>query len=96
MRNLGYMKGERAIDCINSSANSRSTTNRHIIRHIIIRQTLDPDKTYYIKFKTVLDRTTAEFYMDGLEYCPKEISLFWIMLTVIFLIRNIADKRRNF
>jgi hypothetical protein len=73
MRNLGYMKGERAIDCLNSGANSRSTTMRHIIRHIIIRQTLDPDKTYYIRFKSVLDKLTPEFYMDGLEWCPKEV-----------------------
>ncbi|MBQ7179916.1 MAG: fasciclin domain-containing protein [Bacteroidaceae bacterium] len=73
MRNLGYMKGERSIDCLNSGANSRSTTMKHIIRHIIIRQTLDPDKTYYIRFKSVLDKLTPEFYMDGLEWCPKEV-----------------------
>lgn len=23
--------------------------------------------------KSVLHRTTAEFYMDGIEYCPKEV-----------------------
>ena len=38
-----------------------------------IRQTLDPDKTYYIRFKSVLDKLTPEFYMDGLEWCPKEV-----------------------
>lgn len=73
MRNLGYMKGERSIDCLNYSANSRSTTMRHIIRHIFIRQTMDPDETYYIRFKSVLDKITPEFYMDGLEWCPKEV-----------------------
>ena len=47
--------------------------NRNIVRRIVTRQTLDPDKTYYLKIKSVLDTETAEFYMDHIEYCPKEI-----------------------
>ena len=73
MHSKGYMKGELSIYRKNASANSRENASSRIVRHIVTRRTLDPDKTYYIKFKTVLDRTTAEFYMDGLEYCPKEI-----------------------
>ena len=73
MHSKGFMKGELAIYRRNVSANSRENASSNIVRHIVTRQTLDPDKTYYIKFKTVLDRTTAEFYMDGLEFCPKEI-----------------------
>jgi hypothetical protein len=39
----------------------------------VTRTTLDPEKTYYLKIKSVLDNTTSEFYMDHIEYCPKEI-----------------------
>ncbi|MBQ5681659.1 MAG: hypothetical protein IIV20_09325 [Bacteroidaceae bacterium] len=43
------------------------------MRRIITRQTLDPDKTYYLKIKSVLESERSEFYMDHIEYCPKEI-----------------------
>ena len=42
-------------------------------RHIIVRQTLDPGKTYYVRFKSVLDLERPELYLDYFEYCPKEI-----------------------
>ena len=47
--------------------------NREIIRHIVVRKTLDPNKTYYLKIKSVLDSDKKEFYMDYLEYVAKEI-----------------------
>ena len=68
-----FLKGEKAIDRLNAALNSRVNSSSNIVRHVIVRQTMDPDKTYYIKFKSVLDRTTAEFYMDGLEFCPKAV-----------------------
>ena len=42
-------------------------------RHILVRQTLDPSKTYYIRFKSVLDTDKKELYLDYFEWCPKEI-----------------------
>ena len=42
-------------------------------RHILIRQTLDPNLTYYIRFKSVLDTDKKELYLDYFEWCPKEI-----------------------
>ena len=38
-----------------------------------MRQTLDPDKTYYLRLKSVLDNSRTEMYMDYLEWCAKEI-----------------------
>ena len=43
------------------------------IRRIIIRETMDPDETYYIRFKTVMDDKTRFFYMDYMEYCAKDV-----------------------
>lgn len=34
---------------------------------------MDPDETYYIRFKTVMDDPTRYFYMDYLEYAAKEV-----------------------
>ncbi len=71
MRNNGFMKGELGIS--NSIHLCRSTAYKHVVRRIITRQTMDPDKTYYLKIKSVLDSDKMEFYMDHLEFCPKEV-----------------------
>lgn len=71
MRNNGYMKGSQAID--SSDGTERGYNDRNNIRHIIVRKTLDPKETYYLKIKSVLDSDRKEFYMDYLEYCAKEV-----------------------
>ena len=71
MRNNGYMKGPQSIN--SNDGTERGWNDRENIRHIFVRQTLDPEKTYYIKLKSVLDSDKKEFYMDFIEYCAKEI-----------------------
>ena len=71
MRNNGYMKGPKSIN--SNDGTERDKSDRENIRHIFVRQTLDPDKTYYIRLKSVLDSDRKEFYMDFIEYCAKEI-----------------------
>ena len=71
MRNNGYMKGPQSIN--SNDGTERGKNDRENIRHIFVRQTLDPNETYYIKLKSVLDSDKKEFYMDFIEYCAKEI-----------------------
>ena len=71
MRNNGYMKGPKSIN--SNDGTERDWNDRENIRHIFVRQTLDPNETYYIKLKSVLDSDRKEFYMDFIEYCAKEI-----------------------
>lgn len=71
MRNNGYMKGPKSIN--SNDGTERDFNDRENIRHIFVRQTLDPNETYYIKLKSVLDEERKEFYMDFIEYCAKEI-----------------------
>lgn len=71
MRNNGYMKGPKSID--SNDGTERDYNDRENIRHIFVRQTLDPNETYYIKLKSVLDSDRKEFYMDFIEYVAKEI-----------------------
>ena len=71
VRNNGYMKGPQSIN--SNDGTERGKNDRENIRHIFVRQTLDPNETYYIKLKSVLDSDRKEFYMDFIEYVAKEI-----------------------
>lgn len=73
LRNNGFMKGS-ALYIAGSPGGSLTAREDEIsTRRIIIRETLDPDEVYYLRFKTVLDDPTRQFYMDYLEYCSKEV-----------------------
>ena len=68
LRNHGLMKATK------HEQDSQVARNKeNCCRHIIIRQTLDPSETYYVRFKSVLEGTKAELYLDYFEYCPKEV-----------------------
>ncbi|MCD8266375.1 MAG: fasciclin domain-containing protein [Prevotellaceae bacterium] len=71
MRNNGFMKGPLHYTATASSGSLRD--NAYIHRHIIVREYMEPEKTYYLKFKSVLEDENKEFYMDYLEFCPKEV-----------------------
>ena len=70
LRNHGLMKAARH-ERYGSSGSARDDDRQK--RHILIRQTIDPKKTYYVRFKSVLDTSKKELYLDYLEWCPKEI-----------------------
>ena len=69
MRNHGIMKGAEGIQT--SSATERATT--YTLRHIVSRQFVDADKTYYLRIKSVLVSDRKEFYMDYLEWVSKDV-----------------------
>lgn len=71
MRNNGFMKGAESYSGTPGAQTAR--TFEYNTRRIIVRQDMEPGKTYYLKFKSVLDDETREFYMDYLEYCAKEV-----------------------
>ena len=71
LRNHGLMKATRHETELNTNT-ARSKNN--CSRHIIVRQTLDLNETYYVRFKTVQpDLERPELYLDYFEFCPKEI-----------------------
>ncbi len=70
MRNNKVMKG---INGIQGDGHLSEREDKRIQRRIITRQTLDPDKTYYIRMKSILDSKSNEFFMDYMEFCPKEV-----------------------
>ena len=72
MRNNGFMNG--ALSVTSAGSTGRTERNNSIcLRRILLRQTLDPAETYYLRFKSLLDKQTNELYMDYIELCPKEV-----------------------
>lgn len=73
MRNNDFMKGCQQYIAGGPGGSTTMRGNETCLRRIMLRQTMDPNETYYIKFKTVMDDDTRYFYMDYLEYCAKEV-----------------------
>ena len=72
MRNNGYMNGDKS-NCVLGDPNNSLREYTWAMRRILLRQYMDPEKTYYIRMKSVLDTDAKEFYMDYIELCPKEV-----------------------
>ena len=73
LRNNGFMKGAAVQLAGGPGSGTNARISQNNSRRIIIRQTMDPDETYYIRFKTVMDDPTRYLYIDYLEYCAKEV-----------------------
>lgn len=70
MRNVDYMKGPKYF--YPASGNSGRDCSC-CIRRIIYRGQLEEGVTYYIRFKSVLQSTSTQFFYDYLEFVPKII-----------------------
>ena len=73
LRNNGFMKGAEIYCDGGQGLSTMARADPVIVRRIIVREPMKADETYYLRFKSVLDDQTREFYMDYLEYCPKEV-----------------------
>ena len=74
MRSRGFMKGPQYFYYGKTSSEGMTARRQeHVTRRIMVRQRMSPDKTYYIKFKNVLQNEKLEFYMDYLEFVSKEV-----------------------
>ncbi|MBQ7494710.1 MAG: fasciclin domain-containing protein [Bacteroidaceae bacterium] len=72
MRNNGFMKGPNHYSATPGSSDAMRN-NQLKLRRIMVSEDMDPDKTYYVKFKSVLESDTRQFYIDYIEYCAKEV-----------------------
>lgn len=72
MRNNGFMKGPEYYSG-NPGSSTTVRSSDYVIRRILIREHMDANKTYYIKFKSVLDDEKKEFFFDYIEFCAKEV-----------------------
>ena len=71
LRNAGYLKGPQYY---HGSANTTPARGNYAcLRRIVTTQYMEPDKTYYIRYKTALEATDCQFFMDYFEYCPSYV-----------------------
>ena len=79
LRNQGYMKAPLyfMLSDGNASTTARALpfgTGTPVVRRIIIQQYMKANTNYYIRFKSALKKTDAQFFLDYFEYCPSNIS----------------------
>ncbi len=72
LRYNGFMKGCKSY-CRNGASNSSNRNESFYFRRIITRQYMEPDKTYYLRMKSVIDSPTRCLHLDYFELCPKEV-----------------------
>lgn len=69
MRNMGFMKGPKYVQV--SGGTARDSQNN--LRKIIYTGQFEAGETYWIRFKSVLNSTSAEFFYDYIELVPKSV-----------------------
>lgn len=72
MRNNGFMKGPEYI-CETPGGSDTNRSMEKTTRRIIIRTTMEADKTYYMRFKSCQDQIHKQLFIDYMEWCPKEV-----------------------
>ena len=78
LRNNGYMKGPNSFWMWTRSATSDISTQHarrrgDSLRKILLTEEMRADKTYYLRFKSVLPNNRTEFYLDYLEFCESNV-----------------------
>ncbi len=74
MRIHNYLKAPRYYGSANTSAVRDNFRNiEKVLRYNAYTGTFDPKKTYYIRFKSVLENTATELFLDYFELVPKTV-----------------------
>lgn len=77
MRNHGFMKAPRYAMLPDGSGTStilrRVGGDTGCLRRIIIQQTFEKGKIYYVRFKSALEKNDAQFFLDYFEFCPSVV-----------------------
>ena len=71
MHNLGYMRGPLYYNYGSGFAN-QARSNREDLRRIIAKRQFEQGE-YWLRFKTVIDKTDAQFHLDYIELCPENV-----------------------
>lgn len=72
LHEAGFMKGCNQY-CNGYGYETTMRSYEYNLRCIIGRMTMDPEQTYYLRLKSILDDATTELYLDYIELCPKEV-----------------------
>ena len=70
MHNLGYMRGPLYYTV--GVGGSLARANAQDLRRILAKQTFEQGD-YWLRFKTVIDNSSAQFHLDYIEFCPENV-----------------------
>lgn len=75
LRTKGWMKGPRYFSSEHSFKEGPKYAYNYpsIVRKILTTEDLEPNKTYYLRFKSALEDPNTEMMLDYIELVPKEI-----------------------
>ena len=74
LRNKKWMKGPRYYRAhLRTSAGNMAYNLPTVVRKILTEEYMEPNQTYYIRFKSVLENANTDFYFDYMEMVPSEI-----------------------
>ena len=73
LRARGFMKGPKYFHIGNGTSAQLGNQGEWVTRRIMVSADLDPDKTYYIRFKNVLNDNQSQFFMDYFEFVSKDV-----------------------
>ena len=77
MRNQGYMMAPRFFTVTNGQGDitvrNRNDGGNIAFRRIVTTERLQPGKTYYLRFKSALDKNDSQFFSDYFEFVPRGV-----------------------
>ena len=73
LRSRGFMKGPKYYHVGNGTTAQLGIEAEWVTRRIMVSADLDPDKTYYIRFKNVLNDDESQFFTDYFEIVSKDV-----------------------
>ena len=69
----GYMKGCMQYCAGGPGTTATMRTSNICLRRVLGRMTMDPNKAYYLRFKSLLDSPRISLYLDYIELCPESV-----------------------
>jgi len=81
LRNQGYMKSPKYFHITDGQGDPETVARvmgdkqpaQAGVRRILTSLYMEPNKFYYVRFKSALNKTDAEFMADYFEYCPSSV-----------------------
>ncbi len=71
MHNLGYMRGPLYYT-VGRGGSTIARANSQDLRRIIAKRSFEQGE-YWLRFKTVIDKTDSQFHLDYIEFCPENV-----------------------
>ena len=70
-----WMKAPRSFTVTDGKGETdlRNLGSGEILRRIIIVKRMEKGKTYYLRFKSALNQSDAQFFSDYFEYVPRSV-----------------------